>query len=118
MRLKYLKILADMILYRMLDRDMGAAARVLDEASEEESKEAILGYRFLLDGPSTADALDAKIESWLQTQFQVEIDFEVDAALAKLDRLGIASCSDGVWSAKSPSALIPHLLTQWNALAE
>ena len=118
MRLKYLKILADMILYRMLDRDMGAAARVLDEASEEESKEAILGYRFLLDGPSTADALDAKIESWLQTQFQVEVDFEVNDALAKLHRLGIASCSNGVWTAKSPSALIPHLLTQWNALAE
>lgn len=118
MRLKYLNILSDMILYRMLDRDMGAAARILDEASEEESKEAILGYRFLLDGPSTADALDAKIESWLQTQFQVEIDFEVDDALAKLDRLGIASCSNGVWTAKSPSALIPHLLTQWNALAE
>ncbi len=118
MRLKYLKILADMILYRMLDRDTGAAARVLDEASEEESKEAILGYRFLLDGPSTADALDAKIEIWFQAQFQVEIDFEVDDALAKLDRLGIASCSNGVWTAKSPSILIPHLLAQWNALAE
>ncbi len=118
MRLKYLNILSDMILYRMLDRDMGAAARILDEASEEEAKEAILGYRFLLDGPSTADALDAKIESWLQKHFQVEIDFEVDDALAKLERLGIASNSNGVWTAKSPSSTMPNLLARWNALAE
>ena len=118
MRMKYLKTLADMILYRLLDRDMGAAARILDEASEEEAKEAILAYRFLLDGPSTAEGLDAKIENWLSAQFQEEIDFEVDDALAKLNRLGIATYTNDVWTAKKPTELIAPLLAQWNALAQ
>ncbi len=118
MRMRYLKILADMILYRMLDRDMGAATRILDEASEEDAKESILAYRFLLDGASTEQALDAKIERWLQEQFKVEIDFEVDDALAKLKRLGIASCTDGVWTVTTPRDALPHLLSQWNDLAK
>lgn len=33
--------------------------------------------------------LDRKIEAWLRDKFQLDIDFEVEDALAKLERLGL-----------------------------
>ena len=55
---------------------------------------------------------------FLAAQFQEEIDFEVDDALAKLNRLGIATYTNDVWTAKKPTELIAPLLAQWNALAQ
>lgn len=117
LRLQYMKVFSQMILYRMLDRDMGAAHHILDEAGEEESKEVILAYQFLLNEASTALALDQRIEKWIRTQFKIEVDFEVEDALAKLERLGIASCLDGVWTAREVDETLSHLSQQWNQLA-
>ena len=35
------------------------------------------------------ETLDLRIEEWLSTTFGIDIDFEVDDALAKLQRLGL-----------------------------
>ena len=60
-------------------------------AEEQEFKEAFLAYYFLLTASDPPDqaTLEARIEEWLKKTFGVDINFEVDDALAKLERLGL-----------------------------
>ena len=64
---------------------------MIDDAEEEECKEAILAYYFLLieGGAVDQEALDQNVESWFKDRWECEIDFEVDDALGKLLRLGL-----------------------------
>jgi hypothetical protein len=39
--------------------------------------------------PPTADELEGRIEAWLRQAFGAEIDFAVNGALGKLERLGL-----------------------------
>ena len=55
---------------------------------EKEMKKALLDV--------TKD-LDQKIESWFLNEFNVEIDFEIDDALSKLKKIGLASEENGLW---------------------
>ena len=64
---------------------------VIDFSEEQEVKEALLAYSFLLlDGEQqhTMDSLDNRIEKWLE-KHGVNVDFEVDDALNKLLKLGL-----------------------------
>ena len=61
---------------------------VIDLAEEQEVKEALLAYTFLLvdkDGKHDKKSLDMRIEKWLLDSFAVEVGFEVDDALRKLE---------------------------------
>ena len=73
--------------------------RVLDEAEESEIKESLLAYYFLLaEGqPMTAQDIDRAIEAWLASKWQCRLDFEIDDALAKLLKLGLARCEGECW---------------------
>ena len=117
-KMKFLKSLSDNLYFRNLDNNAGAFHRLIDEATEEEIKEAQLGWRFLQDGPATAEALDQRIEAWFQTRLKTTVDFEVEDALAKLHRLGLASENGGVWTAV-PAEQARHLLGQhWQTALE
>ena len=90
------------------------------EAQEEEAKEATLAYAFLLtDGPSTEAALDARVEAWLREKLGEQVDFEVDDALAKLERLRVAERSDdgasGAWRAVPADEASARLRAAWTA---
>jgi hypothetical protein len=83
------KVLTDNIYYRNVNNNAGAFGYLIGEAEEQECKEAFLAYYFLLvsgDG-MTADALDRCVEAWLREAFDVDIDFDCNDALAKLDGL-------------------------------
>ena len=89
--LKYQKELTDKVYFRNINNNAGIFDYIIGAAEEQECKEAFLAYYFLHvadDRPNQA-TLDARIEAWLKTTFGVDIDFEVDDALAKLDRLGV-----------------------------
>ena len=61
---------------------------IIDLAEEQEVKEALLAYTFLLvdkDGKHDKKSLDMRIEKWLLDTFAVEVGFEVDDALRKLE---------------------------------
>ena len=63
---------------------------IVDLAEEQEVKEALLAYTFLLvdkDGKHDRKALDMRIEKWLLESFAVEVGFEVDDALRKLEEM-------------------------------
>jgi hypothetical protein len=89
--LKYQKELTDNIYFRNINNNAGIFDYIIGAAEEQECKEAFLAYHFLhvAGSPLTEDELDGRIEQWLRKSFGVDLDFEVDDALGKLDRLGL-----------------------------
>jgi hypothetical protein len=85
------KALADNVYYRNVNNNAGVFDTLIGEAEEQESKEAFLAYYFLLEpnGVTTEDALDRHIEAWLKKTFGVDVDFECNDALTKLERHGL-----------------------------
>jgi hypothetical protein len=118
-RLEYANAHSRTLYFQTLDSESGAFLRVLDEAFEEEAKEAVLAYAFLLaHGPSTETALDERVEQWLRTKIGAPVDFEVDDALAKLARLGVATRAGDVWTAMPAETAAERLRAQWVGTAD
>ncbi len=91
-KLQFLKTLTENLYYRNLDNNAGVIHHLVDSAEEEEAKEAILGYAFLLaHGPATAADLDARIEAWLKDLIGKPVDFEVADAVEKLQRFALVT---------------------------
>ena len=71
----------------------GAVLNVVTDLSEEqEVKEALLAYCFLwVESAKKYDqtALDNRVENWLKDAFGVDVDFEVDDAIGKLEDLNL-----------------------------
>jgi hypothetical protein len=90
---KYQLNLTESLYYQNLDNNAGVISRLLDEAEEQENREALLAYFYLWRQPDcrgrTATELDRQIEQFLSAAVGRPVDFEVDDALAKLLRLGL-----------------------------
>jgi len=77
--------------FHNLDNNAGVFDFLVQEAEEEECKEALLAYYFLLTErnangePFTEEELDRRIEQWMEERFGMTLDFEVDDALRKLE---------------------------------
>ncbi|MDE0954655.1 MAG: DUF3754 domain-containing protein, partial [Candidatus Poseidoniales archaeon] len=70
---------------------------IVDLGEEQEVKEALLAYAFLhydTEIQYTEESLDNRIEEWLLKTFAVDIDFEVDDALAKLEKMKLLATDD------------------------
>mgnify|MGYP003118263169 FL=1 len=100
-KLRFTQALTQNLYFKLLDNNAGVLFRVLDEAEESESTESLLAYCFLLkaERPLSAEELDARVETWLEQHWQCRLDFEIDDALAKLERLGLATREDTAWVA-------------------
>jgi hypothetical protein len=90
-KLRFMKALTENLYFRNLDNNAGVLFRLVDAAEEEEFKEAVLAYFFLLTGGTTLtrEALDRRVEDWLERKWNCRVNFEVDDALKKLERFGI-----------------------------
>ena len=88
-KIKFMKTLADNLYFKNLDNNAGVLYHLIDAAEEEELKEAVLAYYFLLNAtaPVTKNDLDQRIESWLAERWDCRIDFEIGDAIRKLQRL-------------------------------
>jgi hypothetical protein len=88
-KIKFLKTLSENLYFKNLDNNMGVFYHLIDAAEEEEIKEAILAYYFLLTDrqPLTKEELDRRIEKWLVEKWDCDIDFEIGDAVRKLERL-------------------------------
>ena len=100
-KIKFMKALSDNLYFKNLDNNAGVFHTLIDAAEEEDFKEAILAYSFLLKCPAglSASALDAQIEAWFQEQYQSELDFEISDALAKLERMHLVELTGEVYRA-------------------
>jgi len=92
-KLRFMKALAENLYFKNLDNNAGVFHRLIDDAEEEEFKEALLAYLFLGQNEEglTRPQLDAAVETWLEKDWDCGIDFEVDDALAKLERWGLVA---------------------------
>ncbi|MCF2949083.1 DUF3754 domain-containing protein [Paraglaciecola aquimarina] len=100
-KLSFMKTLADNLYCKNLDNNSGVFHHLIDSAEEEECKEAILAYYFLLVSQSglTSQELDKEIETWFDDKFGLKLDFEIEDALAKLLRLKLVTVMDNSYSA-------------------
>jgi hypothetical protein len=88
-KIKFMKALSDNLYFKNLDNNAGVFYHLIDAAEEEEFKEAVLAYYFLLTAkdPLTKNELDGRIENWLAERWDCQIDFEIGDAANKLQRL-------------------------------
>ena len=96
-KLEFTKALADHLYFRNLDNDMGVVHHLVDDAEEEEVKEALLAWTLLRAAgqPLTAEELDDHVEGWLADTCGLDLDFEVDDGLAKLRTLRLVEDAEG-----------------------
>ncbi len=118
---KYQLNLTRSLYFQNLDNNAGVLFRLLDEAEEQEVREALLAW-FLLwqQAPSegwTEAELDRVAEDFLQEQFAIQVDFEIDDAMAKLLRLGLSRCDrHGRLTAIDLDAALERLDRAWDDL--
>ncbi len=90
---RYHLSLTESLYYQNLDSNAGVLTRVLDEAEEQQSGEAMLAYYFLWryagEQGWTAASLDDYIEMYLEGATGLKVDFEIGGALAKLERMRV-----------------------------
>lgn len=98
-KIKFMKALSDNLYFKNLDNNAGVFHTLIDAAEEEDFKEAILAYSFLLKSQTglTSQALDEAIELWFKDKYQCELDFEITDALNKLERMQLVVLKNGVY---------------------
>ncbi len=117
-KLAFMKALTENLYFRNLDNNQGVLARLIDAAEEEECKEALLGYFMLLrhNGPMTAAALDAAVESWFASELECPIDFDVSDSLRKLQALGIVAAEGDTWRAIPAPDAVRTMDAWWDSV--
>jgi hypothetical protein len=115
-KIKFLKILTENLYFKNLDNNAGVFHRLLDDAEEEECKEAILAYYAVLhaEHPPGSRTLDRWLEHWFSSQWQCPLDFDVEDALDKLARLGLLSGDSTGWQVQPPAAASAVLDKHWD----
>ncbi len=118
-RAKYSAALTKNLYFYNLDNNMGALTHLVDSAEAEECKEAILAYFFLLaSGESSRSKLDKDIENYIQRQYKIPMDFEIDDGLNKLQKSKLLSRCDKIINAIPLHEANIKLKQQWHAIIE
>ena len=86
--LHYLITIKDSLYFRNVNNNGGVFDALVGAGEEQDFKETLLAYRFLLAEPCDEATLDARVEAWLKAKFNVDIYFEVTDALATLAGYG------------------------------
>ena len=113
--LRYLVSIKDSLYFRNVNNNAGVFDALVGAAEEQEFKEAVLAYHFLAAEPSSEDVLDGRVENWLKQRFTVDVDFEVDDGLAKLERYGLLTRSGERLSVPPLGEALRRLDQRWDA---
>jgi hypothetical protein len=119
---KYQLNLTRSLYFQNLDNNSGVFFRLLDEAEEQEFREAIIAWWLLWrqawggdDGGWTARQIDRAAEQLLRDKCNLKVDFEVEDALDKLHRLNlIEALPGGKWRTVAISAALYELDRAWD----
>jgi hypothetical protein len=95
--------LTQSLYYHTIGNNLGVLFHLLDEAEEQECREALLAYYYLWrypkEGGWTAPDLDDYVEMDLERLANLKVDFEIGDALAKLERLSLVTKSGDRYAA-------------------
>lgn len=119
---KYQLSLTRSLYFQNLDNNSGVFFRLLDEAEEQEFREAVLAWWLLWrqtasgdDGGWTARQIDRAAEKLLRERCDLKVDFEIDDALDKLRRLNLIEALPGEkWRAVSATSALYELDRAWD----
>jgi len=114
--LKYQKQITDNVYFHNINNNAGIFDYIIGAAEEQECKEAFLAFYFLFTAaePLVQEELDARVEAWLAQNFGADIDFEVDDAVAKLERLGVLRREGDKLSVMSLDDALAKLDHRWD----
>lgn len=113
----FLGEIAQSLYFKDKGNNQGVFSMLIDSAEEQECKEALMAYYFLLTTKKkmNQDHLDDNIEEWLDQDYDTKIDFEIDDALIKLDKLGLMSQDkDGLLTVVSIDKALEKLDYIWD----
>ena len=115
-KIKFMKALSDNLYFKNLDNNTGVFHHLVDAAEEEEFKEAILAYYFLLveDRELTITALDETVERWFESKHKCRINFEIEDAFQKLKRWGIVHLDKDIIRRKNLNDAMQQLDEIWD----
>lgn len=115
-KIKFMKALSDNLYFKNLDNNTGVFHHLVDAAEEEEFKEAILAYYFLLveDRDLTITALDETVEGWFESKHNCRINFEIEDAFKKLKGWGIVDLDKDIIRRKNLSDAMQQLDKIWD----
>lgn len=118
-REKFRSVVAKDMYFKGIANNQSVLTYMIDMAEEQEVKEAICAYMFIQesDVSMNEEELDEAIEEWLLSTFGHDIDFEVDDALAKLEKMNLLSVADdGKLSVISVEQALVTLDDYWDNL--
>lgn len=115
-KIKFMKALSDNLYFKNLDNNTGVFHHLIDAAEEEEFKEAILAYYFLLveHRDLTITELDETVERWFESEHNCRINFEIEDALYKLERWGIVNLDKNIIHRKNLNDALQQLDKIWD----
>ena len=117
----YKMVLSRSLYSHSLDINVGVISSLIDQAREEEIKEALLAYYFLMRAAGSGGnkgmmqgVLDKKIETHLLMRYGVFLDFEVEDAITKLKINGLVSeDGEGILRAVPIEEASSSIVSQW-----
>ena len=113
----FLGEIAQSLYFKDKGNNQGVFSMLIDSAEEQECKEALMAYYFLLTTKKkmNQDQLDDNIEEWLDQDYDTKIDFEIDDALDKLEKLGLMTRDkDGLLTVVSIDKALEKLDYIWD----
>jgi hypothetical protein len=117
-RQRYRLTLTESLYFQNLDNNGGVLVRLLDEAEEQECREALLAYFFLWRHAGergwTSGELDSAVEGYLEKTCGVKVDFEIADAIAKLEKLQIVEKLADRFSARPLPVALRVLDRAWD----
>ena len=117
-RNRYLATLAKSLYFHNLDNNLGVLANLIEMAEEEECKEAILAYGFLLTQQTegcSQQTLDQEVEQYLLASCGVQVNFELDDGIRKLREADlIAETVDKLIKPSPLTSALTRLDREWD----
>jgi Protein of unknown function (DUF3754) len=117
-RQTYILQLIRSLYFKALDSNTGVLMRLLDEAEEQQCREAFLAYfclsRFAPPEGWTAEQLDDYVEMYLEGTAGLKVDFDVGAALMKLEQMRVVEKENGHYRALTPDKAVDILHWTWD----
>jgi hypothetical protein len=118
-RNRYMVVLARNLYFHSMADNRGVMTLLADRAAEEDIKEEMLLYAMVAGkrvGVGDLKAIDAEIERYLSSTFGIDVNFDVEDALARLRRDGIVvEGADGALSVLGPAEAAARIDKLWDA---
>ena len=113
----FLGEIAKSLYFKDKGNNQGVFTMLIDSAEEQECKEAMMAYYFLLNSNKkmSEETLDNVIEEWMEIKHKTKIDFEVDDAIKKLEKMDLVSCdTNGILTVLHLDEALSHMDYIWD----